>query len=171
VTDADIDIFLSQPGFAKAMQDVGWLKYDPSVPRIEVPAFDVHNSESAKKRSQKTRRQQRWRAHPAAQRGNGEYRFVAPDWLDAPQFSRWIKIRPAKARTDDAQAAAVAKLEKFRAEGIDPNAVVAESLANGWQGLFKPDDKHRHATLAERNEAARQEAVRRMKERSENDPG
>lgn len=61
VTEEDIDIFLSQPGFAKALQDVGWLQFDPAGPRITVPSFDIHNSESAKKRAQKTRRQQKWR--------------------------------------------------------------------------------------------------------------
>jgi len=64
----------------------------------------------------------------------------------------------------------VEKLAKFRAEGIDPNAVVSESLTNGWQGLFKPDQKRGGRSLAERNEAARQEAVRRMNERPEDDP-
>ena len=68
-------------------------------------------------------------------------KIVFPAWLDADQFNRWIKIRPAKARTPDAQQAAIGKLEKLRAAGHDGNAIVSESLANGWQGLFKPDPK------------------------------
>lgn len=104
-------------------------------------------------------------------KGNGADPAPLPEWIDADTFRRWIKIRPAKARTPDAQAAAVKKLDRFRAEGIDPNAVVAESLSNGWQGLFKPDKARGAggATLAERNEAARLEAVRRIKERPDDD--
>ena len=67
--------------------------------------------------------------------------MVFPAWLDADQFNRWLKIRPAKARTPDAQKAAIGKLEKLRAAGHDGNAIVSESLANGWSGLFKPDPK------------------------------
>lgn len=71
-------------------------------------------------------------------RVNGERSAAValPDWLDANAFNAWIKIRPAKARTPEAQQAAITKLEKFRAAGHDPNAIVNESLSNGWQGIF-----------------------------------
>lgn len=75
---------------------------------------------------------------PKEPRTNGAH-VALPDWLAADTFRAWIKIRPAKARTEDAQRAAIAKLEKFRAQGLDPNAIVSESLANGWQGIFNPE--------------------------------
>lgn len=62
-----------------------------------------------------------------------------PDWLDQLLFKQWIEQRPARARGPASVQAAIEKLDKMRAEGIDPNAVVRESLSNGWQGLFKPD--------------------------------
>ena len=74
-----------------------------------------------------------------------------PAWLDAEQFRAWIKIRPARSRTPDAQTAVLKKLEKFRAAGHDANAIVQESLSNGWQGLFAPDAKragNKHGSLA-----------------------
>lgn len=64
--------------------------------------------------------------------------FALPDWLNAAQWAAWIAIRPARARTPAAQQAAVVKLDKMRAAGSDPNVIVGESLANGWQGLFAP---------------------------------
>lgn len=67
--------------------------------------------------------------------------LTLPDWLNAETWASWIKIRPAKARTVDAQRAAIGKLEKFKAAGYEANAIVADSLANGWQGLFAPDGK------------------------------
>lgn len=62
-----------------------------------------------------------------------------PDWLDAATFKSWIAIRPAKARTPASQQAAIEKLEKFKSQGHDPNAIVKESLSNGWQGIFAPE--------------------------------
>ena len=65
--------------------------------------------------------------------------LTLPDWLDSATWASWIKIRPAKARTVDAQRAALAKLESMRSAGHDANAIIRNSLANGWQGIFTPD--------------------------------
>ena len=90
-----------------------------------------------------------------------------PEWLDPEKFKAWIAIRPAKARTAEAQKAAVEKLERFRAQGLDPNAIVTESLSNGWQGIFPPKEDQRARgglSVGEKNRAAVDEAVRRMQE-------
>lgn len=68
-----------------------------------------------------------------------EQPFIAPAWLDITKWDSWMKIRPAKARTPDAKRAALERLESFRAQGHDANAILANSLANGWRGLFAPD--------------------------------
>lgn len=86
-----------------------------------------------------------------------------PPWVKPETWRAWIRIRPAKARTHDAQLAALKKLEALRAKGFDANAIVETSLANGWQGLFEPDAKARQS-LAEANAAAAAEATRRFKE-------
>lgn len=67
--------------------------------------------------------------------------LVAPDWLDLDKWTAWMAIRPARARTTAAKRAALAQLESFRAAGHDANAIIAKSLANGWQGLVAPDGK------------------------------
>lgn len=67
--------------------------------------------------------------------------LALPDWLDKETWNSWTKLRPAKARTPDALKAALEKLEGFRASGLDANAIVANSLSNGWRGLFPPDEK------------------------------
>lgn len=94
----------------------------------------------------------RWRDAEQVPRrkGNSDHApaFVPPDWVIVSKWDAWVKIRPAKARTPAALAAAIEKLEKFRAAGHDPNAIIAESLANGWQGLFAPDTKRGAATGA-----------------------
>jgi len=49
-----LDRYLSAPGFAQAMVNVGWLEVDSD--GIKVPKFDQHISESAKRRGLTTRR-------------------------------------------------------------------------------------------------------------------
>lgn len=143
MTEEDFDIEVSHKGFSAAMKEVKWLlKNDDG--SFLVPKFERHNSASAKKRAQASQRQQTWResvreaagAKPEAKNGN---HVEIPTWLEAEQFKAWIKVRPSRARTADAQVAAIRKLDKFRSDGLDPNAIVRESLSNGWQGLFRPD--------------------------------
>ena len=87
-----------------------------------------------------------------------------PEWLDAKTFSDWMAIRPSKARSPAAKLAAIAKLERFRAEGHDANALVLNSVANGWTGLFPPD--HKRADVHSKNQASAEESIRRFKERN-----
>lgn len=61
-----------------------------------------------------------------------------PEWLDAEKWQTYFASRPKKSRTPEALQGCIEKLEGFRAAGHDPNAIVAESIANGWQGLFAP---------------------------------
>lgn len=94
-------------------------------------------------------------------RGNGAA-FVPPDWIIVSKWEAWVKIRPAKARTTESLSAAIEKLEKFRAQGHDANAIIANSLANGWQGLFAPDKQRGGRSVAEQNRIAGEEAQRRF---------
>ncbi len=71
--------------------------------------------------------------------------LALPDWLNTETWNAYVKIRPSRARTPDSLKAALRKLEKFRARGYDANDIVANSLENGWQGLFLPDAKHGQA--------------------------
>lgn len=64
-----------------------------------------------------------------------------PTWLNKETFCNWIATRPARARKTVAQQAAIEKLSTYKKAGHDPNAIVQDSLANGWQGLFAPDEK------------------------------
>lgn len=105
---------------------------------------------SAYVEAQRGRANARWKDHvnqetgeapaPKRERVNGAT-FTPPEWVSAETWTAWVKIRPAKARTPASLAAAIEKLEKFRAAGHDGNAIIANSLANGWQGLFPPDQK------------------------------
>ena len=81
---------------------------------------------------------ERAKEKPVKSKGNGQGAVALPDWLNAQIWADWLKSRPGRARTPAAQRAALDKLDAFRQAGHDPSAIVAESLANGWQGLFEP---------------------------------
>lgn len=66
-----------------------------------------------------------------------------PDWLPLQAWQDFIDMRksikaPLK---DNAQKLAIAKLDKFREKGDDPEEVLNESTMNSWKGLFRLKDK------------------------------
>ena len=52
------------------------------------------------------------------------------------QFSRHRERISRKTWTPDAIALTIRDLGKFRAEGMDPAAILEQSVANGWRGVF-----------------------------------
>lgn len=64
--------------------------------------------------------------------------LALPDWLPAEQWGGFIEMRKRiKAPlTDRAVTLAIGELEKLRANGQDVGAVLDQSVANGWKGLF-----------------------------------
>lgn len=63
-----------------------------------------------------------------------------PVWLDSPTWQDFVEFRKKiKAPlTDKAAKLAINELEKLRAQGHDPVAVVNQSILNNWKGLFAP---------------------------------
>lgn len=59
VTHSDIDEMFNVSGLASALVTVGWLRY--SGEGVDIPNFDLHLGETAKKRAQAARRKQRER--------------------------------------------------------------------------------------------------------------
>lgn len=54
-----LDQMIGWPGFAKAMEAVGWIIITPEA--LELPEFDSHNGQSAKRRAQEADRKRRVR--------------------------------------------------------------------------------------------------------------
>ncbi len=66
-------------------------------------------------------------------------KLALPDWLPLETWAMWDRFRKrksAKAWTDDAKALSLRTLERLRAEGQDPTAIVEQSIERGWTGLF-----------------------------------
>lgn len=64
-----------------------------------------------------------------------------PDWLDAESWNEWIEYRRQTCqpiKTEMTVTKAFNLLKECLDEGHDPIAVINASIANGYQGLFKP---------------------------------
>lgn len=61
-----------------------------------------------------------------------------PDWVPADAWADFAEMRKAirKPMTKRAQQLLVGALIKLRADGHEPCAVLEQSIANSWQGLF-----------------------------------
>jgi hypothetical protein len=61
-----------------------------------------------------------------------------PDWVPADAWEGWLAERASrgKAASENAQRLNLAKLRELRELGHDPRAVLEQSTAAGWMGLF-----------------------------------
>jgi uncharacterized protein YdaU (DUF1376 family) len=66
--------------------------------------------------------------------------FALPDWVDKTQWDLWMKTRKGKKMIPAQMQAQVAKLGKWRDEGLDYCGALANAAANGYTGLFLPDN-------------------------------
>lgn len=62
-----------------------------------------------------------------------------PDWLDAAAWASFLEFRKEKkaAMSPTAQKLCIAELDRLRAAGCEPVAVINQSIVNGWKGVFE----------------------------------
>jgi DNA-binding MarR family transcriptional regulator len=91
--------------------------------------------------------------------------FELPEWVPADLWASWLDVRKKirAPNTPDAMRFNVRTLEKLRANGQDPAAVLEQSIARGWRGLFpvKPETPS-HGT---NHPSSRRESVAERAER------
>lgn len=63
-----------------------------------------------------------------------------PDWLDREDWRSWVADRRARKKpiTEEGAKRQLQQLAGYLAEGHQPGAVIAHSIAGGYQGLFPP---------------------------------
>lgn len=143
----DIDEIVGVQGFAEALP-ADWLKV-LDAQRVELPDFIAHNGTSAKRRSQGAKRQATYRhthrnaivtRHSVTSNGarpdqNREDQTKNPPTplagLDQAAWKLWQNYRKLKPKSIEL---AQKRLLTF---GSSQLAVVEQSIANGWQGLFE----------------------------------
>jgi hypothetical protein len=70
-------------------------------------------------------------------------KIYLPDCVNPSAWSQWIDYRRKRKLTcaEPTMLAQIKNLETWWHNGHDPGAVIRESIANGWQGLFEPKQK------------------------------
>lgn len=82
--------------------------------------------------------------HPPTPRKRGQgfdaSSIELPDWLDREDWQRWVADRKTRKKpvTEEAAKLQLKQLAEMRAEGHQPTAVIANSIASGYQGLYPP---------------------------------
>jgi hypothetical protein len=67
--------------------------------------------------------------------------FAIPDWVPRKPWQAYLEYRRRirKPLTIYGQGLTLVRIDKLRAEGHDPTAVLEQSIANGWTGVFGVD--------------------------------
>lgn len=80
-----------------------------------------------------------------------------PDWLDREDWESWVADRKARKKpvTEEGAKRQLQQLAGYLDEGHQPRAVIAHSIAGGYQGLFPPRAQARASppTAAQRRAA------------------
>ena len=92
----------------------------------------IHNPSSQSQSHSKTSKKQ------AAAQLRSQGGISIPDWLPRQPWLDFVEMRRSKRNPFTVRAAEgiVADLEKLLAAGDDPEAVLLESVKNGWSGVF-----------------------------------
>lgn len=64
--------------------------------------------------------------------------FEPPEYIESELWLAYLDVRKAKkaAKTERALREVVHDLDKFKAEGHDPNEILRQSVVSGWTGIF-----------------------------------
>jgi hypothetical protein len=149
----ELDDFVGVPGFARLLP-LDWLEIiDEST--VKLPNFHTHNGTESKKKALNQKRQERHRrdtsvtpaltsalpdqTRPDQTKPDHKNKEGAapppPDDLDLPAWNRWVEYRKAIRKPLKPVSIPAAQRE-LATHAHDQAAVVEQSIANGWQGLF-----------------------------------
>lgn len=70
--------------------------------------------------------------------------ITLPDWIPADAWAGYVEMRVAikkPLKTERAINLAINTLDRLRADGNDPAAVLDQSTLNSWQGLFPVSER------------------------------
>ncbi len=164
-----VDDLIGFSGFAEAMASVGWLVESPE--GIELPRFDDHNGSSAKRRAIEADRKRkgrlsapdaddlRTREEKRREEVNQDQKHVSPPSADDQPAKKKSAFDPLTTKPPNVSAKVWAdfvahrkgksKLTAVACELIaakltghpDPDAVLNQSIENGWTGIF-PEKVH-----------------------------
>lgn len=151
----EIDEIVGVPGLCSLLPADWILEIDENT--VKLPDFHAHNGIEAKKKAQTQKRVERFRnkGKPAPEIGNGPAlpdhtrpdqtkpiekpsAFALPDWVPVESWNGFVEMRKKSksAFTERAKALLVSELFKLVEAGGNAAAILDQSTANGWKGVF-----------------------------------
>lgn len=168
VTFSFLDRLTGVTGFAEQVALVGWLEQNGQ--SLSLPNFGNHNGETAKKRGLGKNRTEKHRSNaesnapsvtktsPEKRREeksiNKEYKAtdvaLLPDWIPLETWAAFLEMRKKikKPPTEHAIGLLIAKLDRFRQQGQDIQAILEKSITSSWQDVFEIKDNKSFAQQA-----------------------
>ncbi|WP_286936211.1 YdaU family protein [Achromobacter sp. UBA4530] len=112
-------------------------------PRKEGPGVNPPETGSQANQEPETKNQELKETPPSPRaRVNGfdASTIELPDWLDREEWCSWVADRRVRRKpvTQEAARRQLQQLAAYLAEGHQPGAVIANSIAGGYQGLYPP---------------------------------
>jgi uncharacterized protein YdaU (DUF1376 family) len=165
--EREIDRFKDKQRKAKASADARWSAHRPQSvgnANASADAMRTHcegNAPRARPQTPDTSNQEK---DPPAPRVPP---WAPPAWMPVEAWTAFVSMRKAKGKrapfTDAARDGIVLALDKLRAAGHDPGAVLQESVVNGWSGVFptKVAGQPRQQSFRERDDAQARAEVSR----------
>jgi hypothetical protein len=74
--------------------------------------------------------------------------FELPDWVNRTHWDTWHSSPKRRKATDEQKRLSLAKLARWRDEGLDHAGALENAAVGGWQGLFLPEVKQTFAQQA-----------------------
>ncbi len=146
-----LDAHLGWEGFAAQMIAVQWLMADSQ--GLELPRFDAHNGQSAKRRAQDADRKQavrktsasdadkmRTREEKRREEKKEVQREVLPDWLPAEKWTEFVDHRKAikSAMSELARKKMLNHLARLHGAGHDVLRLMDDAIRSGWKDVYEP---------------------------------
>jgi uncharacterized protein YdaU (DUF1376 family) len=117
----------------KAGADAKWLKHNKT---RHAQASPKHMPNDANHNHNHNHKDTNVSSPPKSPKGDGA--FDLPDWVPAEAWAGFVEMRRGKRAYPTARAVKliVAELEKLRAAGHEPGAVLDQSTANNWTDVY-----------------------------------
>lgn len=161
VTFSFLDRLTGVTGFAEQVSLVGWLEQNGN--ELTLPNFGYHNGETAKTRALGKKRAEKHRnnANGNAESNDAsvtktspekkreeksidkEYKAtdvaLLPSWMPTETWIAFLEMRKKikKPPTEHAIGLLIAKLDRFRHQGQDIQAILEKSITSSWQDVFE----------------------------------
>jgi hypothetical protein len=122
----DVDEISGVPGFSEAMQDAGWVEFDPKVGGLSMPNFEEHNTTATVRNSAAAERQKRYRERQKLHVTDDDSRDVTRDVTVTPREEKRREEKKEKGAAEAGADSSILNAKQLIAEGVDPQ------IAQDW---------------------------------------